>query len=167
MQPHGRGERQKTVAAVGREFFIPYVRSHPSRQIFHIGKRMDTYPLITNAKAVSPQFHIFQRGGVLQRKGEVFLHEAGLIRRSGNFIVRQPFYGNKPRIVHDAFKLADGFQKLGRRVLIHLFGDNMTPAEGGEIRLHPHPFLGGLGDIQVARMVQERTLVKVAFVTAG
>ena len=128
-QPHRRSERQKAVAAICGQFFVTYIGSHPSRQIFHIGESMQAYPLITDPKTVSSQFHILQRCRILHREGKVFLYQSGVIRCSGDFIVRQASDGNKPRIVDNPLKLTGRFQKFSCGVLIDLFGDNIAPAE--------------------------------------
>ena len=64
-------------------------------------------------------------------------------------------------------KLIHGLHVPLCHVPVHLLGDDVTTAECGEVALHSVTFLGSLGEIEIARMLQEGTLVEVPFKAAG
>ncbi len=75
---------------------------------------------------------------------------------------------NKVPIIHDTGKLTDNFHRLYNFVFIGDFlGDNISPAEGGEVALLPVTVFGRLGQEQVAGVIQEGSLVEVSPETAG
>ena len=52
-------------------------------------------------------------------------------------------------------------------ILVHLLGDDESPAQRREAALHPHALFRRFGQVQIAFMVQERTLVEVHLVASG
>jgi len=161
-QPHGSGKGEAAVAAVRGIFLITPVRPHRSGQVVHVGKRMHREPFVADAHFRAPEPDVLQRGGVLLRKGEVFLHQAGLLSLSGNLLRREPFQTDQPGVADDALELLHGFQEAEDAVLVpDLPGEDMPPAEDGEVALLPHALLRGTGDEQVREMVQEGPLVEM------
>ena len=82
----------------------------------------------------------------------------------GDLRCRQPDKGDKPAVVHNAFKLPDRFDELCRRFLVgYLLRYNPAPAEGGEVALSAASLPCRLCQEQVAVMVQERAFIEVPF----
>ena len=73
----------------------------------------------------------------------------------------------QPCIVHDTGELSYRIQKMGGGILVHLLGDDESPAQRREAALHPHAFFRRLGQVQIAFVVQERTFVEVHLVAPG
>ena len=70
---------------------------------------------------------------------------------------------NLLRIVDNALELVHGFHKLDHFLLVgNLLGEQMPTAERGKIALSLHTLLVGLGQEEIDRVVQERTLVEVS-----
>mgnify|MGYP000726941574 CR=1 FL=1 len=69
----------------------------------------------------------------------------------------------QPCIVHDTGELSHRIQKMGGGILVHLLGDDESPAQRREAALHPHAFFRRLGQVEIAGVFQVRTLVEVAF----
>ncbi len=156
------GKGEAAVAAVRGEFLVASVGPYRSGQVVRVGERMHREPLVADTHFRPPEPDVLQRGGVLLREGEVFLHQAGLLSLSGNFLRREPFQTDQPGISDDALELLHGFQEAEDTVLVpDLPGEDMPPAEDGEVALLPHALLRGTGDEQVREMVQERPLVEM------
>ena len=128
-QPHRRSERQRQSLRSVDSFFVTYIGSHrPGRSSPH-RREYASIPAYHRSGRPSAPSSISQRCRILHREGKVFLYQSGVIRCSGDFIVRQASDGNKPRIVDNPLKLTGRFQKFSCGVLIDLFGDNIAPAE--------------------------------------
>ena len=161
-QPHGGGKGEAAVAAVGGILLEPPVRPHRGGQVVRVGKRMHREPFVADAHFRAPEPDVLQRGGVLLREGEVFLHQAGLLSLSGDLLRREPFQTDQPGVADDTFELLHGFQETEDAVLVaDLPGEDMPPAEDGEVALLPHALLRGTGDEQVREVVQEGPLVEM------
>ena len=161
-QPDRSGKGKPAVATVRGEFAVASVGPYRSGQVVRVGERMHREPLVADTHFRAPEPDVLQRGGVLLREGEVFLHQAGFLFPSGDLLRREPFQTDQPGVADDALKLLHRFQETDHTVLVpHLPGEDMPPAEDGEIALLPHAFLRGMGDEQVREMVQEGTLVEM------
>ena len=161
-QPHGGSEGEAAVAAVRGEFLVASVGLYRAGQVIRVGERIHREPLVADAHFRAPEPDVLQRGGVLLREGEGFLHQAGFPFPSGDLLRREPFQTDQPGVADDALELLHRFQETDHTVLVpHLLGEDMPPAEDGEVALLPHAFLRGTGDEQVREMVQEGTLVEM------
>ena len=161
-QPDGGGKGKAAVAAVRGVFLITPVRPYRGGQVVRVGKRMHREPFVADAHFRAPEPDVLQRGGVLLREGEVFLHQAGLLSLSGDLLRREPFQTDQPGIADDTPELLHGFQEAEDAVLVpDLPGEDMPPAKDGEVALLPHAFLRGTGNEQVRKMVQEGPLVEM------
>ena len=82
----------------------------------------------------------------------------------GDLRCRQPDKGDKPAVVHNAFKLPDRFDELRRHFPVrYLLRYNPAPAEGGEVALSAASLPCRLCQEQVAVVVQERAFIEVPF----
>lgn len=80
----------------------------------------------------------------------------------------EPSEFNLIAIIDDAFKLVDCLQELGDLFLVaNLFRQDMPPTKSGEVALLLHPLLMGLGEEEVAAVMEERTLIEVPFRGSG
>ena len=85
-QADRRGERQTAVAPVGGQTFVTHIRSDRSRQVLHVGNRMQADLFIPHPQTVRPKFHILQAGRVIKRQGKVFFHQPRTFRRARYFL---------------------------------------------------------------------------------
>lgn len=53
------------------------------------------------------------------------------------------------------------------QIIFVTFADDESSAQRREIALHPHALFRCLGQVQIAFMVQERSLIEVQLVTSG
>ena len=80
----------------------------------------------------------------------------------GDLRCRQPDKGDKPAVVHNAFKLPDRFDELRRHFPVrYLLRYNPAPAEGGEVALSETSLPCRLCQEQVAGVREERAFVEV------
>ena len=165
-QSDGSGERKTAVATVCGHAFIAHIRRYPAGKVPRIRKGMHTQPFVTDAHTAGFKANILEHGGfILQRQGEIFLHQPGTSFRTGNLVRLQPAQADMPGIIHDTFELFHSFQKPARRVLVnHFLRQKGTAAECVKVTPPPTPFTGGLRQIQIAFMIQIRALVEMAFI---
>lgn len=165
---HGGGIAQTAVRAVCREAFVPPVRPHFSRQIVKVGERVQAEPLISDTHPVRIQLHVLQHGSSVCRERKVPFDNARFVFRSRNLFRGQPFQPDKPAVIDDTFKLSHRFHESLHRFLVPDFlRHQKTTAERVPVALLPGALFGGLGEEQVAGVVQVGTFVEVAFKTAG
>ena len=161
-QPHGGGKGEAAVAAVGGILLEPPVRPHRGGQVVRVGKRMHREDLVPDTHLRGGKADVFQCGGVLLREGEILLDDAGLLSGTDNLVRREAFKPHQPGVADDALELLHGFQEAEDAVLVaDLPGEDMPPAEDGEVALLPHAPLRGTGDEQVREVVQEGPLVEM------
>ena len=160
-QSDRRGKRQQTIRTIRRETLVAHIRADTSREILRIGERMQTDMFVPDTEILRTHRQILQRRRFIKRQGEIFLDKARSIRRADDLLIREAGECNKTRIVDDALELLHGFKELHRTLPIDILGDDMTPAQRREVRLHPGTLLCGLGQIQIADVIQERTLVEM------
>ena len=165
-QADGSGEREAAVTAVGGHTFITHISGHPDGKVLRIRKGMHTQPLVTHTHATGVKTDVLKHGGfILQRQGEIFLHQSGTSLSTGNLVRLQPAQADMAGIVHDTLELFHSFQKPGRRVLVnHLLGQKGTATEAVKVTPLPAALTRGLRQIQVAFVVQVRALVEMALI---
>ncbi len=164
---HGGGITQTAVRTVCREAFVSPVRCLPFRQVIEVGKCMQAEPLVTDTHFVRIQLHVLQHGRSVGRERKVPFDDSQLISPSRNLFRGQPFQPDKSAVVNDTFKLSHSFHETLHRFLVHLLRNQKTTAERVSVALLPGALFGGLGEEQVAGVVQVGTFVEVAFKTAG
>ena len=165
---HGGGIAQTAVRAVCREAFVPSVRPHFSRQIVEVGERVQAEPLVSDTHFVRVQLHVLQHGSSVCRECKIPFDNARFVFRSRNLFRGQPFQPDKSAVVNDTFKLSHRFHETLHRFLVpYLLRNQKTTAERVPVTLLPGALFGGLGEEQVAGVVQVGTFVEVAFKTAG
>ena len=162
----GCGERQPAVRAVGGEAFVTHVRPYAPRQILRVRKRVQTYSLVAYTQRLGAQLDVLQRGRVGKRKGKILFQKSRPLRRTRYLIARQAGDGDEARIVQDTLELIHGLHEFHCRFFVHLFGYDVAPTEGREVRLHPHPLFGRLRQKQVARVVEVGTFGEMPLVAA-
>ena len=94
------------------------------------------------------------------------LQQSRSLERTCDFIGREAAQADETRIVQDMLELFHSFEKTFRRLCVHFFGYDVAAAEGREVRLHPYPFFRRLREIEIAGMIQERSLVEMTLVAA-
>ena len=167
-QPHGSGKGEAAVAAVGGQAFIAHIRTDQSGQVFRIGEGMQAEPLVADTHPVGSQINVLQDRRVGERQREILLYQSRFFFRADNLFIAQSGKANKAALVHNPLELPGGFEELAGGILVpYLLGDDMSPAEGGEVALLPVAVLGRLGQEQVAGVIQERSLIEVSLETAG
>ncbi len=160
-QPDRRGKRQQAIRAIRREALVAHIRADTTREILRIGKRVQTDMFVPDTEILRTHRQILQRRRIVERQGEIFLDKARSIRRADDLLVREAGERNETRIIDDALELFHGFKELRSTLPIDILWDDMTPAQRREVRLHPGTLLCGLGQIQIADVIQERTLVEM------
>lgn len=129
----GCGERQPAVAAVGRETFVAHVGRNTSRQIVCIGERMQAQPFVADAHLVGTECYVLQARGIGLREREILFEQAGTIRRTDDFGIRQPLQPDEPALADDSFELIATLQKLLYGILIlHLLRNDEAARKGVE-----------------------------------
>ena len=160
-QPDRCGKRQQTVRTIRRETLVAHIRTDMPREILRIGERMQTDMLVPDPEILRTHCQILQRRRIIQRQGEIFLDEARRVGRADDLLIREAGERYETRIVDDALELLHGFKELHRTLPIDILGDDMTPAQRREVRLHPGTLLRSLRQVQIADVIQERTLVEM------
>lgn len=132
------------------------------------GKCMQAEPLVTDTHFVRIQLHVLQHGRSVCRECKVPFDNTRFVFRSRNLFRGQPFQPDKSAVVNDTFKLSHRFHETLHRFLVpYLLRNQKTTAERIPVTLLPGTLFGGLGEEQVAGVVQVGTFVEVAFKTAG
>ncbi|KJJ86333.1 conjugative transposon protein TraG [Prevotella intermedia ZT] len=129
---------------------------------------MQAESLITDTHLVGFEVDVLQNRRIGEGQREILLNQSRCLRRSDNLLVCQASKANKTAFVHNPLELLGRFEELvGSIPVPYLLGDDMSPAEGGEVALLPVAVLGRLGQEQVAGVIQERSLIEVSLETAG
>ena len=111
---------------------------------------------------------VLQAGGVLLREREILLDDTGRSVRPGYLLIRQARDAEQAAVVHDTLELPAAFQKTGDGFLVlHLPGDDESPCQGVETAGRAAVLPRGLGQEQVAGVLQVRTLVEMPLETAA
>lgn len=115
-----------------------------------------------------PERKVLQAGGILLREREVFLDDARRTLRSGYLPVRQARDAEQAAVVHDTLELAAALHETGDGLpVLHFLGDDEPSCQGVETAGRAAAFIRGLGQEQVAGVLQVRTLVEVPLETAA
>jgi len=166
--PYRGGKGQAAVAAVCGEPFVTAVRGHTRRQVFRIGEGMQAEAVVAHFHFPRAEREVLQAGGILLREREVFLDDTRRGVRPGYLVVRQARDAEQAAVVHDTLELPAAFQKTGDCILVlHLFGDDESPCQGVETARRAAALFRGLGQEEVAGVLQVRTLVEVPLETAA
>ena len=129
---------------------------------------MQAEPLIADTHLVGFEVDVLQNRRIGEGQREILLNQSRCLRRSDNLLVCQAREANKTAFVHNPLELLGRFEELAGSIPVpYLLGDDMSPAEGGEVALLPVAVLGCLGQEQVAGVIQERSLIEVSLETAG
>ncbi|ERJ64055.1 hypothetical protein HMPREF1553_02422, partial [Porphyromonas gingivalis F0568] len=76
---------------------------------------------------------------------EILLNQSRFFFRADNLFIAQSGKANKTAFVHNPLELLGRFEELAGSILVpYLLGDDMSPAEGGEVALLPVAVLGCL-----------------------
>ena len=111
---------------------------------------------------------VLQAGRIFLRKRKILFDNARGGFRTGNLFVRQPDHANQAAVVHDTLELPAAFQEACNGILVlHLLGDDEPAREGIETACRAAMFLRGLGQEQIAGMVQVRPFVEMPFKAAA
>ena len=107
---------------------------------------MQAEPLVADTHTVGSQVDVLQDRRVGEGKREILFYQSRRLRRPDNLLVRQAREANKTAFVHNPLELLGRFEELAGSILVpYLLGDDMSPAEGGEVALLPVAVLGRLG----------------------
>ena len=129
---------------------------------------MQAEPLVTDTHPVRVQLHVLQHAISVCRQREVPFDNARFALRSRNLFRGQTFQLYQPAVVNDAFKLSRRFHETLHRFLVPDFlRHQKTTAERVPVALLPGAFFGGLGEEQIASVVQVGPFVEVPLETAG
>ena len=111
---------------------------------------------------------VLQAGRLLLRKRKILLDDTRGSFRSGNLFIGQPDHADQTAVVHDTLELPAAFQEPCDGILVlHLLGDDEPTREGIEAAGRAAVLLRGLGQEQIAGMVQVRPLVEMPFKAAA
>ena len=166
-QPHGGGEGEATVRAVGGEFLVADVGSHLSGHILRVGEGVQTQAVVADAHLPCRKLDVLQGGVTFRHEREVAFNKSRLSLSTHNLIGGEAAQPDKPAVVHDALELFGGLHELPGGFLVQLLRDDMPTAQRAEIALHPVTLLRRLGQVEVARVLQVRTLVEVTLERAA
>ena len=166
-QPHGGGEGEAAVRAVGGEFLVADVGSHLSWHILRVGEGVQAQAVVTDTHFFCREVDVLQGRVAFGHEREVTLYQPGGLLRPDNLVGGEAAQPHKAAVVHDALELFGGLHELLGGFLVQLFRDYMSPAQRTEVALHPVTLLCRLGQVEVAGVFQVRTFVEVAFKTAG
>lgn len=165
---HGRGIAQAAVRAVRGKALIASVGPYPARQVVEVGKGMQAEPFVADTHFVRVQLHVLQHDASVRRQGQVPLDDARSVFRSRYLFRGQPLQPDKAAVIHDTLELSHRLHEtLQRLPVLYLLRHQKLPAQRVPVALLPGAFSGGLGEKQVAGMVEVGPLVEVAFKTAG
>ena len=162
-QPHGGGEGEATVRAVGGEFLVADVGSHLSGHILRVGEGVQAQAVVTDTHFFCREVDVLQGRVAFGHEREVTLYQPGGLLRPDNLVGGEAAQPHKAAVVHDALELFGGLHELPGGFLVQLLRDDMPTAQRAEIALHPVTLLCRLGQVEVAGVFQVRTLVEVSF----
>ena len=129
---------------------------------------MQAEPFVADTHPVRVQLHVLQHGSSVCRERKVPFDNTRFVFRSRNLFRGQPFQPDKSAVVNDTFKLSHRFHEtLHRFPVLYLLRHQKFPAQRVPVALLPGAFPGGLGEKQVAGVVEVGPFVEVAFKTAG
>ena len=167
-QPHGGGKGQPAVAPVRGHTLVAHVGGELARQVLRVREGMQAEPFVADTHPSGFEADVLEHGGpVLQREGEILLHQPGMFLRAGHLVRLQAAQPYVPGIVHDALELFHRLKETLRRLLVgYLLGQQEAAAEGVEVALPAVALTGGLRQVQVASVVQERSFVEVPLIAA-
>ena len=162
-QPHGGGEGEATVRAVGGEFLVADVGSHLSGHILRVGEGVQAQAFVTDTHFFCREVDVLQGRVAFGHEREVTLYQPGGLLRPDNLVGGEAAQPHKAAVVHDALELFGGLHELPGGFLVQLLRDDMSPAQRTEVALHTVTFFRRLGQVEIAGVFQVRTLVEVAF----
>ena len=129
---------------------------------------MQTEHIVSDLHFPGSEGDVLQTGRVLLREREILFDNARGGFSTDNLFVRQPDHANQAAVVHDTLELPAAFQEACDGILVlHLLGDDEPAREGIEAAGRAAVFLRGLGQEQIAGMVQVRPLIEMSFKTAA
>ena len=160
-QPHRGGEGEAAVRAVGGEFLIPGVGSHRAGQVFRVGQGVQAQAVVADAHLPCREVDVLQCGVAFGHEREVTLYQSGFAVRPHNLVGGEASQPDEAAVVDDALELFRCLHELRGGFLVKHLRDDMPPAQRAEIALHPVTLLRRLGQVEVARVLQVRTLVEV------
>ena len=162
-QTHGRGKGKTAVTSVGGQSFISAVRADRCRQVVRVGECMQTKHIVSHTHKISTQANVLQRSVLTLRKRKVSIEESSLFFRTDEFILSHSRQTKMVTIIDNPLKLVYGFQEFRHRFLIFdVFGDEMPTAQGREITLLCHALLGRLGEKEINRVMEVRSLIEMS-----
>ena len=165
---HGRGIAQAAVRAVGGETLIASVGPYPARQVVEVGKGMQAEPFVADTHFVRVQLHVLQHDASVRRQGQVPLDDARSVFRARYLFRGQPLQPDKPAVIHDTLELSHRLHETFHRLpVLYLLRHQKLPAQRVPVALLPGAFPGGLGEKQVAGVVEIGPLVEMPLKTAG
>ena len=135
---------------------------HLGRKVVHVGEREETQAVVADLHLCWVKVDVLERGVILWHQRQVALNHPSLATGAYNLIVTQLAQTDEARVVHNALELLHGLQESAGRFLVQFLRDDVATAQGGKIALHPVSLLGGLGQVEVARMLQERPLIEMS-----
>ena len=125
---------------------------------------MQAEQLVTDLHFPGSESDVLQAGRIFLRKRKILFDNARGGFRTGNLFVRQPDHAEQTAVVHDTLELPAAFQKACDGILVlHLLGDDEPAREGIKTACRAAVFLRGLGQEQIAGMVQVRPFVEMPF----
>ena len=162
-QAHGSRKTQSAITAVGRKSFIACIGMHTCGEVVRIAQRVQAKHLVAHTYKVCPQTNILQRSVLTLRKRKVSIEESSLFFRTDEFILSHSRQTKMVTIIDNPLKLVYGFQEFRHRFLIfNVFGDEMPTAQGREITLLCHALLGRLGEKEINRVMEVRSLIEMS-----
>ena len=162
-QTHGRGKGKTAVTSVGGQSFIARIGMHTCGEVVRIAQCVQAKHLVAHTYKVCPQTNILQRSVLTLRKRKVSIEESSLFFRTDEFILSHSRQTKMVTIIDNPLKLIYGFQEFRHRFLIfNVFGDEMPTAQGREITLLCHALLGRLGEKEINRVMEVRSLIEMS-----
>ena len=166
-QSNGCSERQAAVGAVGGEPFVADVGAHLGGQVARLGEGEEAQAVVAHPHLARREVDVLQAGVVFGQQGEAPLDDARRVVGADKLLVGEPLQRDEARVVHDALELLRSFQELACRLFVDFFGYNVSAAECGEVTLAAVALPCGLGEIEVAAVLEVRTFIEVPFKAAG
>jgi len=160
-QAHGGGEGEAAVRAVGGQPLVTGVCRHRAGQVFRVGKGVQAQPVVADAHLPCRKLDVLQRGVIFGQEREVPLQQPGFAVRPHYLIGGEAAQPDKTAVVHDALELFCRLHELPGVFPVQLLRDDMPPTQRAEIALHTVTLPCRLGQVEVARVFQVRTLVEM------
>ena len=165
---HGRGIAQAAVRAVRGKTLIASVGPYPARQVVEVGKGMQAEPFVADTHPVRVQLHVLQHDASVRRQGQVPLDDARSVFRSRYLFRGQPLQLARPL----SFTILSNCPTDSmKRSIVSLscisFGTRNFRHSVFQLLCCRERSPGGLGEKQVAGVVEVGPFVEVAFKTAG